>query len=277
MRLGKPAVLAGVLVLTLTGMGKTDPTPLTRLVEKLFLIPSPTGYEHLMVQEIKGTLPAKTEFSQDNLGSLYMAPAAGSPRMAVLTGMDEIGYAVSGITDEGFLTLDRGVRPPHSLYDIYQVGHPVRIWTRKGRVDGVWALPSSHTLSRARRMTLWQELDLDHAYIDIGSGSREAVVLRGVAYLDPVTPEAFIHALAGNQLSGPALGTKACVALVLDLAGNAENAAAPRVPRENSRRSPLETGRFWLGQGRTPPCMRISWEPRKRPGSLCRRPRILLP
>jgi len=219
MRIKIPAILAVVLLLALSGVGQTNPTPLTRLVETLFSIPSPTGYEHILVQEIKDTLPAKTMFSQDNLGSLYLAPAAGAPRMAVLTGMDEIAYVVSGITDDGYLTLHRGVRAPHALYDTYQVGHPVRIWTRKGHVDGVWALPSSHTLSRARRATLMQELTLEHAYVDIGAGSREAVELRGIAYLDPVTPAAFIHGLAGGQLSGPALGSKACAALVLDLAG----------------------------------------------------------
>jgi len=190
-----------------------------RIRKLAVLVGSPTGYEHILVQEIKDSLPAKTVFSQDNLGSLYMAPAAGSPRVAVLTGMDEIGYVVSGITDDGYLTLHRGVRTPHALYDTYQVGHPVRIWTRKGRIDGVWALPSSHTLSRARRMTLMQELSLEHAYIDIGAESREAVELRGIAYLDPVTPAAEIHALAGGLLSGPALGGKACAAVVLDLAG----------------------------------------------------------
>jgi len=219
MRIRKLAVLVGVLVAALYGMGQTAPSALNRLVETLFPIPSPTGYEHILVQEIKDSLPAKTVFSQDNLGSLYMAPAAGSPRVAVLTGMDEIGYVVSGITDDGYLTLHRGVRTPHALYDTYQVGHPVRIWTRKGRIDGVWALPSSHTLSRARRMTLMQELSLEHAYIDIGAESREAVELRGIAYLDPVTPAAEIHALAGGLLSGPALGGKACAAVVLDLAG----------------------------------------------------------
>jgi len=214
-------ILAGVLVLALSGVGQSDAPALNRLVETLFPIPSPTGYEHILVGEIKNLLPEKTVCSLDNLGSLYLAPVEGNPRMAVLTGMDEIGYVVSGITEDGYLTLDRGVRPPHSLYDTYQVGHPVRIWTRKGRISGVWALPSSHTLSRARRTTLMQELSLEHAYIDIGAADREAVEMRGIAYLDPVTPAAEIHSLAGGLLSGPALGGKACVALVLDLAGRA--------------------------------------------------------
>jgi putative aminopeptidase FrvX len=210
---------AAVLLLAVNGMGKSDLPSLNQLVEALFPIPSPTGYEHNLAREIRDILPGKAVLSQDNLGSLYMAPAAGSPRMAVLTGMDEIGYVVSGITDDGYLTLDRGVRPSHSLYDTYQFGHPVRIWTRKGLVNGVWALPSSHTLSRARRTTLMQELSLEHAYIDIGAGSRESAELRGIAYLDPVMPVAEIHTLAGGLLSGPALGSKACAAVVLDLAG----------------------------------------------------------
>jgi putative aminopeptidase FrvX len=73
-------------------------------------------------------------------------------------------------------------------------------------------------------MTLMQELTLEHAYVDIGAGSREAAELRGIAYLDPVTPAGSLHGLAGGQLSGPALGTKSCAGLVLGLAGNVEEA-----------------------------------------------------
>ncbi len=227
MRKHKSMILVGMLILTVNGMGQTDPPELNQLVEALYTIPSPTGYEHLLVREIKKILPDTSVCSLDNLGSLYLAPAEGPPRIAVLTGMDEIGFVVSGITEDGYLTLDRGVRPSHPLYDTYQFGHPVRIWTRKGPVSGVWALPSSHTLSRARRATLMQELSLEHAYIDIGVRNREAVEMRGIAYLDPVMPAAKIHTLGGGKLlSGPALGGKACAALVLGLAGEADARSA---------------------------------------------------
>ena len=212
----------GAALLMLGSLLVTPVRPQTRslqgLVERLFPIPTPTGYEQSMVKAVLDELPEGAVSSQDNLGSLYLHSLSESLHLTILTGMDEIGYAVSGITDEGFLTLDRGVPPPHGLYDTYQFGHHVTVWTRTGPLRGVWILPSAHTLSAARRRTLMQEMTLDNAYVDIGASSREQVSLRGVAYLDPVTSAAEIHALAGGQLSGPSLGTKACTAALLDIA-----------------------------------------------------------
>jgi endoglucanase len=196
--------------------------PLRELVERFFTIPSPTGFEQPLARAIQNELPARAVISRDNLGSMTLHSLSESLRMTVVTGMDEIGYVVSGINDEGFLTLDRGVSMPHSLYDTYQFGHHVKIWTRNGPLHGVWVLPSAHTLSAERRRTLMRDMTLDNAYVDIGASSAEQAELRGVAYLDPVTPDAEIHVLAGDQISGPALGTKACAALLTDIAREAE-------------------------------------------------------
>jgi putative aminopeptidase FrvX len=216
---GAALLMLGVVQIVMPARPQTQ--SLKELVEQLFPIPASTGNEQPMVEAILGRLPDQAVSSQDNLGSLYLHSLSESLRLTILTGMDEIGYVVSGITDEGFLTLDRGVSPPHSLYDTYQFGHHVTVWARNGPLRGVWVLPSAHTLSAGRRRALMQEMTLDNAYVDIGASSRKQVELRGVAYLDPVTPAAEIHALAGNQLSGPSLGTKACTAVLLDMAREA--------------------------------------------------------
>lgn len=222
----RKALAAGAAFVMLSALAVSPVRPQTRslneLVERLFSIPAPTGFEQPMVRAILNELPEQAVSSQDNLGSLYLHSLSESLRLTILTGMDEIGYAVSGITDEGFLSLDRGVSVPHSLYDTFQFGHHVNVWTRNGPLQGVWVLPSAHTLSAARRRTLMREMTLDNAYVDIGASSREQAVRRGVAYLDPVTPQAEIHVLAGDQLSGPSLGTKACAAVLIDIARKAE-------------------------------------------------------
>ncbi len=213
--------LAAVLIfcgLILSARAAVDTDSLVQLVEKLCAVPSPSGFEHVMADAIMRYFDRRDGFSRDNLGSLYLSLSTGSRALAVVTGMDEIGYVVSGITDRGYLHLDRGVPSPHGLFDTFQAGHPVRIWTEGGPVNGLWVLPSSHTLSRVRRQRIMQELTLEDALVDIGAQSREDAVRRGVAYLDPVTPAAEIHHLAGGQLSAPSLGTKSCAALLLDLA-----------------------------------------------------------
>ncbi len=80
--------------------------------------------------------------------------------MTFLSGMDEIGYVVSGLNPEGYLLLDRVVPSPHPLFDSYHLGHPMVVWTEKGALPGVLAIPSVHILSRERRQEL-QQFSLD--------------------------------------------------------------------------------------------------------------------
>ena len=224
MRCFRSALLVVVMIFALAVQlpGQTDAASLRQKIEQLFALPSPTGFEHPTANAIQEHFSDQAVFSTDNLGSLYLASFSGSTRCALAAGMDEIGYVVSGITELGYLTLDRGVNPGHNLYDTYQFGHPVKVWTKQGPVNGVWILPSSHTLSSERRMNIMQEFTLAHVFVDIGAGSRNEAEQRGVAFLDPVTPAADIHVLAGGKISGPGLGTKGCAALLLELAKAAE-------------------------------------------------------
>jgi putative aminopeptidase FrvX len=56
---------------------------------------------------------------------------------------------------------------------------------------------------------------LENAFLDIGVRSRKEALDKGVSFLDPVTPQSEIHPLAGGQISGYALGTKAGAAALL--------------------------------------------------------------
>jgi putative aminopeptidase FrvX len=155
---------------------------------------------------------------KDNLGSLIVTAGKGTLRMALLACMDEIGYIISGINDEGHLLLDRVVPAPHPLYDSFHVGHPMRVWTEKGAVSGVMAIPSVHILSREARHQL-QNFSLDQAFLDVGVQSREEIKQKGIRMLDAVTPFRGLTRLAGDKISGFSLGDKTCSALLLHLAG----------------------------------------------------------
>ena len=187
------------------------------LIKEIFSVPSPTGYEENLAVKIKELLPAAVPVERDNLGSLYVYWGKDKFNTAFLTGMDEYGYFVSNITDEGYLTLDRAVRAPHPLFDSMFFGHPMLVYSEKGMVEGALALPSLHILSPERRRELESLFVLDNAYLDIGAKSRQEVIDRGVKFLDPVTPVTDITALSGEKMSGYSLGRKLCAALLLDL------------------------------------------------------------
>ncbi len=221
----KQSVIGLILLTFLLGTTFAQGNSLEKKVADLFDVPSPTGYESPLAEKLKGFFPENAAFGQDNLGSLYFTTGSGEAQLAVLTGMDVIGYVVSGITVDGYLNIYRGVFSPHSLFDVYQFGHPLTIWTKKGPVSGVLALPSSHTLSRERRQNLMKEFTLQYAFVDVGASSREEVEKRGIANLDPITPMSSLFPLAGDKLSGYALGTKICTALVAEVAQAASRQA----------------------------------------------------
>jgi len=188
-------------------------------IESLFPVPSATGHEDRMTSRIRELLPEIGEWREDVLGSLFLpAPEAGD--RAAVTGLDELAHIVGGITEEGYLTLDRVIPAPHALYDTWLAGHPVEIWTESGVVPGVAALPSSHILPRERRSDLIREFSLEKTLLDIGCRSRREARARGIAVLDPVLPHKRISRLSEGRWSGPALGRKTCVALLAYLAGS---------------------------------------------------------
>ena len=200
------------------GISHSAEIPFAKLLEEVFFVPSPTGYEHVMAKKIQQYLPSSLTAEKDNLGSLYVTVGKGTQRIALLACMDEMGYIVSGINDEGYVLLDRVVPAPHPLYDSFHMGHPMLIWTEKGAVSGVMAIPSVHILSRERRQQL-QRFSLDQAFLDIGVQSKEEVKQKGIRMLDAVTPFRDLTHLAGERISGFSLGNKACSTLLLQLIG----------------------------------------------------------
>ncbi len=59
------------------------------LLEEMFSVPSPTGYEEPMVEKIIKLLPQECTTERDNMGSLYLHLGKREPRMTFLSDMDE--------------------------------------------------------------------------------------------------------------------------------------------------------------------------------------------
>lgn len=192
--------------------------PFLRILNEVFPVPSPSGYEGNMAKKILQLLPEDLSFYKENIGSLYLRLGQEKDSLAVVTGMDELGYFVSGIDTGGYLKLDRAVSSPNPLFDTYHFGHPLVVWTQRGPVSGILALPSLHIASREVRRDLENLFSLENALVDIGVRSEEEAKEKGIAYLDPVTLAAQLSYLAGENISGPSLGSKACVALLVSLA-----------------------------------------------------------
>jgi len=209
------------LVLCWPLMGQEDVT--RQDVEEMFFISSPTGYEDQMAEKIIQQLTDENGIRKGILGNIYFSVEGDLPSLALLCGMDEIGYIVGGIDSQGYLTLDRVVSAPYSLFDSFFPGHPMKVWTEQGPIQAVLALPSLHIFPRNERENFHEYFTLEKMRLDIGASSREQALDRGILNCAPVIPEKKISHLADGKMAGYSIGRKACAALVLKIAEDIHN------------------------------------------------------
>jgi len=155
---------------------------------------------------------------KDRLGNLVITIGQGTPKKLFTVPLDEPGYVISQIQDDGYLKVSpvgRGAQG--ALFHQALQGHEVRILTETGVVRGVSTLPSSHyegmrpTRESTKPPFMWQE-----AIIDVGEPTAKAVAARGIALLDPLTLEKKPVIVAEKYLAAPSAGTKsAAIALTM--------------------------------------------------------------
>jgi endoglucanase len=199
---------------------------LRTVTKELFAVPSTTGNEHEMAAKIRGFLPKSLGIDEDGLGTVAVRLGGPAGPVLVLAALDGYGHMVSGITPDGYLTVDRPVAPPHARFDAYLLGQPVVISTAKGPVRGVVSQPALHLLTQERRKALVDGFSLETAFIDIGVRSDKEARAKGVELIDAVTYPAVLTELAGDQWAGPSLGLKAVAAVLVDIAAGSGSGAA---------------------------------------------------
>jgi putative aminopeptidase FrvX len=94
---------------------------------------------------------------------------------------DEIGFIVSTVTKEGYLTFN----PLGGWWDQVLLGQRVTIRTNRGLVPGVIAAKPPHILPQEERSKVVTKKQM---FIDVGCSSKEEVEELGVKMGDPVVP-----------------------------------------------------------------------------------------
>ncbi len=148
-------------------------------------------------------------------GSLVAEFGQGAPRTLLIAGVDEPGFAVSGIHEEGYLhlrSLAGGSFAPR--LESYFLGQHVRVSTRSGRVlPGVVAAPSVHFASlRGSRRD-----DTTDLYVDIGASSAREVSTAGVEILDRVTLDKRVAVVGDGWTAAPWISSRSGAAIQLEL------------------------------------------------------------
>jgi len=193
-----------------------------------------SGFESDVQQAVAGMLPAWATPKVDEVGNLVLTIGQGQPHLLIAATIDEDGYLVSGITDDGFLRLTRvSTGASYRLFDQFVYGQPVVIrttgvtapvgkgpaaWKVSTHVPGIVATASSH-LQRGRD-TSTAIKGLDDLWVDVGASSRADVEKLGIRLLDTVALRERVQRLAGGRTAGVAAQARGgALALVNLLAG----------------------------------------------------------
>jgi len=182
------------------------------LAERFAAMTAVTGYEQVMTDSLLALLPGSM---RDRTGNVTLTLGRGAPKRLLSCALDEGGYAVGNITDDGYVTLRRvgGVPRAYPLFDQQLEGHRVTLFGRRGAVPGVVGVRSTH-LARGRPAAPDPPFTVDNAYVDVGATSRADVAALGLAMLAPVSLTKRPHRFGNGLLAAPAVGRRAaCAAL----------------------------------------------------------------
>ena len=173
-------------------------------------IDAPTGHEHLAIEQIQNEYAG---WNRDSYGNLVKVIGRGEPRRVVACALDSYSYAVSQITDAGYLRLHRiGRGSSHPLWDQAHEGQQLRILTRSGPLVGVTAVANGHFAAQHRReTTIISHNDL---WLDVGAESASEVAGMGIALLDPVLRHVPAWSYT-NEVAGPRTGARVGCAATL--------------------------------------------------------------
>jgi putative aminopeptidase len=178
--------------------------------------PAVSGYESQLGEKIRARI-ANLRPAIDNLGDITVTMGSGGPRRLIVTPIDEPGLVVSGITDDGYIRVQRlpqGVLPP--IYNELYSAQPVKVESAGGKwIDGVVAGLSVHL--QPGRLNPPRATDLENIYIDIGATSAAEVKRAGIDNLSPIAINRQLFDLAGQEFAGASVGDRFGAAALVEL------------------------------------------------------------
>ncbi|WP_428911289.1 M42 family metallopeptidase [Niallia sp. Krafla_26] len=155
-----------------------------QLFKTLTELPGPSGYEHEVRKFMREQLsPYSDEIVQDRLGSIFGVKRGkeNGPTVMVAGHMDEVGFLVSHITDNGmvrFQTLG-------GWWSQVLLAQRVEIITKNGRIQGVIGSVPPHLLDEEKRK---KPMEIKNMLIDVGADDKEDAKRMGIVPGQAIVP-----------------------------------------------------------------------------------------
>lgn len=190
------------------------------ILKTLCEMPAPGGREDIVHDfMLERWAPQTDNAAVTPVGNLIAKVGGSGPRLMLLGHGDEIGFTVTHISDDGFVSITTGQRESSgkpSLRGSYFIpmGQPALIVGRKARVEGVFATLTGHILTTEQRNKL--QLDWDDLWVDVFMDSREAVLEAGINIGDRVVWNPPFRK-SGDYYTGKAMDNRVSLALMDEL------------------------------------------------------------
>lgn len=207
----------GLLLGAAASAAAQGPPALESLVERLAAMTAVSGYEQRLTDTLLTLLPGST---RDRAGNVLLRLGQGEPKTLIACPLDEPGYVVGGVRDDGYLTLRRVGRPTGLLQDQQLEGQRVTLWGRRGPVPAVVGVRSTH-LTSGRPPLPDVPFHVDDAFVDLGTTSASQVRVFGIGVLTPVALAKRPHRYADSLIAAPVAGRRAACSALLRAAANA--------------------------------------------------------
>ena len=167
---------------------------------------------------------ASDEITQDKLGSVIAKKVgvADGPKIAIAGHLDEVGFIVHYIDDNGFIKFT----PVGGWWSQVLLSQQMTITTGAGkRIHGIIGSTPPHVLTVEQRK---QVAELDKLFIDIGVDSKEAVEAAGIKPGDMITPYLEFRELENPKyLLAKAWDNRFGCALAVDVLNNLKDQSHP--------------------------------------------------
>lgn len=153
------------------------------LMKALTEAPGVPGNEGPVRQIMQEALAPLGTIVRDNLGSILARKdgAAGGPKVLLAGHLDEVGFMVTRITDDGYIKF----QSLGGWWEMVMLAQRVTVETRGGPLLGVIGSKPPHLLTPEARKKMVEKKEM---FIDIGASSKAEAEEWGVRPGDPIVP-----------------------------------------------------------------------------------------
>ncbi|WP_347862538.1 M42 family metallopeptidase [Salimicrobium sp. PL1-032A] len=153
-----------------------------QLFQTLTELPGAPGNEHDVRTFMKEQLETYAdEVVQDKLGGVFGKKHGEGPRVMVAGHMDEVGFMVTQITENGMIRF----QPLGGWWSQVLLAQRVQIMTKRGAVTGVIGSIPPHNLTEEQRK---KPMEIKNMLIDIGADDRADAERIGITPGQPIVP-----------------------------------------------------------------------------------------